>query len=144
VGEWEKGRTGEKSKRKTMATRIKTHRDLEVYQMAFDSAMKIFQFTKKFPKEETYSLTDQIRRSSRSVASNLAEAWRKRRYEGAFISKLSDAEAESAETQVWLEFAVKCDYLENTTARDLYQAYDHILGKLVTMIHHPEQWAINR
>lgn len=90
-----------------MNTKVRTHRDLTVYQKAFDAALKIFEISKQFPKEETYSLTDQIRRSSRSVCSNLAEAWRKRRYEGAFISKLSDCEGEAAETQVWLEFAVK-------------------------------------
>ena len=85
---------------------IRSHRELEVYQMALDAAMKIFEVSKNFPPEERYSLTDQIRRSSRSVCANLAEAWRKRRYEGAFISKLSDSEAEAAETQTWLEFAV--------------------------------------
>lgn len=127
-----------------MKTRIKTHRDLQVYQMAFDSAMKIFEASKKFPKEETYSLTDQIRRSSRSVSANIAEAWRKRRYEAAFVSKLSDAEAEAAETQVWLEFAVQCGYLERKIARELYLVYENILGKLVTMIWHPEQWTIKR
>ncbi len=127
-----------------MKERIKTHRDLDVYQMSFDAAMKIFELTKKFPKEETYSLTDQIRRSSRSVCSNLAETWRKRRYEAAFVSKLSDAEAEAAETQVWLEFAVKCGYLDSTIARELYLVYDNILGKLVNMIRHPEQWSLPR
>lgn len=88
-----------------MGETIKTHRDLDVYQMAFEAAMRIFELTKRFPKEETYSLTDQIRRSSKSVCSNIAEAWRKRRYEAAFVSKLNDAEAEAAETQVWLEFS---------------------------------------
>ena len=78
---------------------IKSHEELEVYQTAFDAAMKIFELSKKFPKEETYSLTDQIRRSSRSVCANVAEAWRKRRYQAAFISKLSDSETEAAETQ---------------------------------------------
>ena len=86
--------------------KITTHRDLEVYKNAFADAMAIFQLSKRFPPEEKYSLTDQIRRSSRSVNSNMAEAWRKRRYEGSFIAKLSDAESEAAETQVWLEFAV--------------------------------------
>lgn len=124
--------------------RIKTHRDLEVYQMAFEAAMRIFELTKRFPKEETYSLTDQIRRSSRSVCSNIAEAWRKRRYEAAFVSKLSDAEAEAAETQVWLEFAVKCGYLEAEVGHELYTTYDHILGKLVNMILHPEHWVVPR
>jgi four helix bundle protein len=95
-----------------MAQTIKTHRDLNVYQMAFEAAMRIFELTKSFPKEETYSLTDQIRRSSRSVCSNIAEAWRKRRYEAAFVSKLNDAEAEAAETQTWLEFSAKCGYLD--------------------------------
>jgi four helix bundle protein len=90
-----------------MRKRIAIHRELEVYQKAMDVAMRIFELSKRFPKEETYSLTDQIRRSSRSVCANLAEAWRKRRYEKAFVSKLSDVEAEAAETQVWLEFAVK-------------------------------------
>jgi four helix bundle protein len=98
---------------------IKTHRDLEVYQISFALAMRIFEKSKSFPIEERYSLTDQIRRSSRSVCTNLAEAWRKRRYEASFISKLSDAEAEAAETQVWLEFAVQCGYLEVEIGREL-------------------------
>ena len=84
---------------------IKTHKDLKAYQKAFGAARPIFELSKKFPKEETYSLTDQIRRSSRSVCANLAEAWRKRRYEAAFIAKLNDCEAEAAETQTWLDFA---------------------------------------
>ncbi len=84
--------------------RITTHRELEVYQLAFDAAMKIFKLSKGFPKKETCSLTDQIRRSSRSVCANLAEAWRRRRYHAAFVNKLNIAEAEAAETQTWLEF----------------------------------------
>jgi len=127
-----------------MGNKIRTHRDLEVYQRAFDAAMKIFDLSKPFPKEETYSLTDPIRRSSRSVCSNLAEAWRKRRYEGAFISKLSDSESEAAETQVWLEFAVKCKYMKRDEAAALYKTYDSILGTLVGMINHPETWVIGR
>ena len=127
-----------------MSQVIKTHRDLDVYQMAFGSAMQIFELTKRFPKEETYSLTDQIRRSSRSVCSNIVEAWRKRRYEAAFVSKLNDSEAEAAETQVWLEFSVKCNYLDAAVGRELYITYDHILGKLVNMILRPEQWVIKR
>lgn len=83
-----------------------------------------------------------MRRSSRSVCANLAEAWRKRRYERAFISKLSDCEAEAAETQVWLEFAVKCGYLERDAAAALYKAYDEMLGTIVGMITHPETWVI--
>ena len=119
---------------------IRTHRDLEVYQLAFRLAMEIFRESKAFPVEERYSLTDQIRRSSRSVCANLAEAWRKRRYEGAFLLKLSDSEAEAAESQTWLEFAVKCGYLKPDVGRELYQTYDHILGKLVNMISNPSPW----
>ena len=125
-----------------MGKKISVHTELEVYQKAFAAAMEIFELSKRFPKEETYSLTDQIRRSSRSVCANLAEAWRKRRYERAFISKLSDCEAEAAETQVWLEFAVKCKYLDRDVAAPLYKAYDEMLGTIVGMITHPETWVI--
>src|SRR5262245_1512681 len=109
-----------------MAKKIRTHRDLEVYGKAFEAAMSILESSRQFPREETYSLTSQIRKSARSVCSNLAEAWRKRRYEAAFISKLSDAECEAAETQVWLEFAVKCQYLNRDSAVPLYRVYDQI------------------
>ena len=122
--------------------RIRSHRDLEVYQLAFDAAMDIFHLSKGFPREEVYSLTDQIRRSSRSVCANVAEAWRGRRYEGSFVYKLNDSEAEAAETQTWLEFAVKCGYLKAEVARPLYETYDRILGKIVVMIRHPEKWII--
>src|SRR6476660_7795487 len=125
-----------------MARKIRTHRDLDVYQKAFAAAMDIFTLSKAFPKEETYSLTDQVRRSSRSVCANLAEAWRKRRYEAAFISKLCDSESEAAETQVWIEFAVKCGYLDRDRAETLYRAYEESLGTLVVMITHPETWGL--
>jgi four helix bundle protein len=125
-----------------MAKLIKTHHELEVYRKAFDSAMEIFHLSQRFPKEEVYSLTDQIRRSSRSVPANIAESWRKRRYPAAFVSKLSDAEAEAAETQVWLEFAVKCEYIERTQAAQLYKVYDEILATLVGMIHHRDTWTL--
>ena len=104
--------------------------------------MNLFELSKAFPKEETYSLTDQIHRCSRSVCANLAEAWRKRRYQAAFISKLSDSESEAAETQVWIEFAVKCNYLNCDRAEALYRAYDEIFRTLVGMITHPETWVI--
>jgi four helix bundle protein len=123
--------------------KIQTHRDLEVYRKAFEAAMGIFDLSKSFSPEERYSLTDQIRRSSRSVCANLAEAWRKRRYEAAFISKLCDAESEAAETQVWLEFAVKCEYLDRESAKKLYQSCDQVIGTLVGMINHPETWIIS-
>jgi four helix bundle protein len=125
-----------------MPARIKTHRDLEVYRRAFDLAMAVFKLSSAFPVEEKYSLTDQIRRSSRSVCANLAEAWRKRRYEAAFISKLSDAEAEAAETQVWLEFAVKCGYTNRERAASLYAEYDRVIATIVGMINHSETWVL--
>lgn len=122
---------------------LKTHKDLEVYGMGFDAAMQIFELSKKFPVEERYSLTDQIRRSSRSVCANLAEAWRKRIYEAAFVSKLTDCTAEAAETQTWIEFAVKCNYLDPEVGREVYKTYNSILGMLVSMIHNSEKWIIN-
>ncbi len=119
---------------------VRNHQDLEVYQMAFEAAMHIFRLSKKFPVEERYSLTDQIRRSSRAVCANLAEGWRRRRYEGSFVVRLNDAEAEAAETQTWLDFAVACDYLTRDEIHALYQTYDHIIGKLVIMINNPGRW----
>jgi four helix bundle protein len=124
--------------------KIREHTELAVYQKGFDAAMCVFEMSKKFPKEETYSLTDQIRRSSRSVCANLAEAWRKRRYKAAFIAKLSDAESEAAETQVGLEFVTQCSYLQRDRASDLYQAYDEILRMFVAMINKPQSWLISR
>lgn len=126
-----------------MAQKIVNHQDLEVYQKALSAAMTVFQLSKRFPKEEQYSLTDQIRRSSRSVCANVAEAWRRRRYEGAFIDKLSVAEAEVAETQVWLEFAVACEYCKPEEARDLYRTYASIIATLVGMINHPDTWTLS-
>ncbi|MBX9255475.1 four helix bundle protein [Desmonostoc muscorum CCALA 125] len=121
---------------------IKDHKDLEVYKMAFDAAMKIFEVSKKFPVEERYSLTDQIRRSSRSVCANFAEGWRKRRYQAAFVAKLNDCEAESAETQTWIEFAVKCNYMDIEIGRELYGTYNQVLTGLVHIINKPSSWLI--
>ncbi len=123
-------------------TSIRHFRDLEVYQLAMAAAMKLFESSKKFPLEEKYSLTDQMRRSSRSVCANIAEAWRKRRYPNAFVSKLSDAEAEVAETEVWIEFSAKCGYFPLDQAEELDRQYENIQGKLVNMLSHPEQWRI--
>src|SRR5881296_3321521 len=123
-----------------MSVKITRHQNLDVYKRSFQAAMKIFSVSKSFPKEETYSLTDQIRRSSRSVCANLAEGWRKRRYEAAFISKLNDAEGEAAETQTWLEFAVRCEYLDKASCKKLFTAYDAILATLVGIANHPETW----
>jgi four helix bundle protein len=125
-----------------MARAIRNHRELDVYKRAFALSMQIFELSKRFPSEERYSLTDQIRRSSRSVCANLAEAWRKRRYEAAFISKLSDVEAEAAETQSWLEFAVACEYLVPASTRKLYADYDRVIGTVVGMINNVDTWLL--
>lgn len=125
-----------------MSKKIVRHQDLEVYKKAFEAAMEIFELSKSFPKEETYSLTDQIRRASRSVCANIAEAWRKRRYEAAFVSKLNDSEAESAETQTWLEFSVHCQYIDRKIGRRLFKTYDEIISMLVNMINNPDDWVL--
>ncbi|MBI5690671.1 MAG: four helix bundle protein [Verrucomicrobia bacterium] len=119
---------------------IRTHADLEVFQRAFEAAMIWFNASRHFPVEERYALTDQGRRSSRSVCANLAEAWRKRRYPAAFLSKLNECEGEAAETQVWIQFAVKCGYLTPPEGQSLMAEYDAILGMLVAMIRRPEAW----
>jgi four helix bundle protein len=121
--------------------KIRTHKELEVYQLAFQAAMKIFEITKSFPKEETYSLTDQIRRSSRSVCGNIAEAFRKRRYPKSFVSKISDSEGEAAETQVWLDFAGNCKYITDDEHIGLFKTYENIIGKLVNMSLKPDNWS---
>src|ERR1044072_4063583 len=104
--------------------------------------MTIFELTKSFPGEEKFSLTDQIRRSSRSVCANLAEAWRKRRYAAAFISKLSDAETEAAETQVHAEIAWRSGYLRETQFQNIDKACDQVIGQIVSMMDQPEKWLI--
>lgn len=115
-------------------------RDLRVFQQSFEAAMDIFEVSKSWPKGETHSLTDQIRRSSRSVCANIAEAWRKRRYESHFVSKLSDADTEAGETQVWLMFATRCGYISEEQAEKLERKYDAISGGLVRMMSNPERW----
>ena len=104
--------------------------------------MKLFELLKTFPKAERYSLTDQVRRSSRSVCANLAEGWRKRRYEAHFKSKLSDSEAEAAETQTWIQFAVECEYVDLDVAKKLYQEYDELIAMLVSMIRNANKWVL--
>ena len=122
---------------------VKVHKDLVVYQKAFAAAMDIYHLSKLFPKEETYSLTDQIRRSSRSVNANITEAWRKRRYEKSFINKLNDADGEAAETQNWLDFAFAGEYIDEKTYRDLYNTYDEILGMIISMTINSSKWTFN-
>jgi four helix bundle protein len=130
------GRMGEPGKL------IESFRELRVYQGAMDAAMKVFEATKTFPPEEKYAMVDQIRRSSRSVCANLAEAWRKRRYPAAFVAKLNDAESEACETQVWIEFARKCRYLESSTSTELDRVYDRLIAQMVRMIDESPKWLI--
>jgi four helix bundle protein len=122
-----------KEERAITAKRITSVRDLEVYKEAFDAAMRIFEISKGFPKEEMCSLTDQIRRSSRSVCSNLAEGWRKRLYRAVFLDKLADAGQEACETQTWLEFAYTCTYLDERVFLTLDERYEHIFAMLNVM-----------
>jgi four helix bundle protein len=121
---------------------IRSYKDLRVYGVAFEAAMRIFVLTKAFPSEERFSLVDQIRRSSRSVCANLAEAWRRRRYPAHFVSKLNDCEGEAEETRVLLEFARRCGYLTDAEASALDDEYDRILAQLVRMASEPDKWRI--
>jgi len=159
-GDWENGGRGEVGNKDTCEFRgsllylfisllkinvmkiLRSHKELDSYQLAFKASMEIFHISKSFPKEEIYSLTSQIRRSSRSVSANIAEAFRKRRYEKAFVAKLSDSEAEAAETQVWLDYSLECGYLSDADHLSLFNDYENVIGKLVIMISHPEKWSI--
>lgn len=123
---------------------IRSYKELRVYQAAIDAAMRVFEVTKRFPAEEKFSMVDQVRRSSRSVCSNIGEARRKRRYPAHFQSKLSDSEGEAEETRVWIDLALRCGYVSQTEADEINHTYDGILGQLVRMIDHPEQWAIRK
>lgn len=122
--------------------KIRSHRDLKIYRLSFEAGMRVFRISKSFPKEETYSLTDQIRRSSRSVSGNIAEAFRKRRYPKTFISKLSDVEGETAETQVWLDYAYKCNYIDREEYLELNDLYEHIIAMAINMANKPEDWSL--
>jgi len=126
-----------------MGERINSYKELRVFENAMNAAMKIFELTKSFPPEEKYSMVDQMRRSSRSVCANIGEAWRKRRYKAAFIAKLSDAESEACETQVWIEFAKRCEYMEDEICNELDEDYDQIMGQIVNMINQADKWLIN-
>lgn len=119
---------------------LKGHRDLKVYQLAYKLAMEIFQISQVFPKEEKYSLTDQIRRSSRSVAANIAEGFRKRQYPRMFVSKLADSDGEATETQVWLDFARDCNYLPLEKHAELIKGYEEVGRMLGTMMSMPEKF----
>lgn len=121
---------------------IKSFKELRVYQEDFSAAMEIFEITKSFPVEERYSLTDQIRRSSRSVCHNIGEAWRRRRYKKSFISKLNDSETESCETQISLEFALQCKYIDIEVKERLYDKYEKKFLQLFLMAQYPEKWIL--
>lgn len=139
MNETAKRRNGE-----TARKRVRHFRDLEVYQNAFNAGLNVYELSKHFPHEEKYSLIDQIRRSSRSVCANLAEAWRKRRYEAAFIAKLSDAEVEAAETQVHLEFAFRHRDISRDAFLTSDDAYEKICAQIIRMIDEPEKWLIRQ
>ncbi len=120
---------------------IRFHQDLKVYQKSFETAQLIYEFSKSFPKEELYSLTDQIRKSSRSVTANISEAWGKRKYEKSFVAKLTDSEGEARETQTWLQFAFTCDYMNEEQYENLHKQYNQIIGMLVNMMSQSEKWS---
>ena len=130
---WDEGREEQVQGKDDKVKLAKRVQDLEVYKLSLETAMKIFEITKSFPLEEKYSLTDQIRRSSRSVCTNLAEGWRKRKYKAVFVNKLLDAAQEAAETQTWLEFAERCGYISGETFDGLYEKYEHIFAMLNNM-----------
>jgi len=121
-------------------SKIESFKDLIVYQKAYKLAMKIFELSRGFPKEEKYSLTDQIRRSSRSVTSNLAEAWAKRRYEKSFVNKLTDSLGEENETEVWLDYSKDCGYIQEATHESLVNEYLEVKKILISMIISPDKW----
>lgn len=127
-----------------MSERIESFRDLRVYQLALTTQQQVFQLSKVFPKEEKYSLTDQIRRSSRSVGANIAEAWAKRLYPAHFVSKLSDSDGEQAETQHWLDTALACEYITESKHADLMEALQSIGKMLGRMIATPDNFCQSR
>lgn len=121
-------------------SQVNSFRDLIVYQKAYKSAMEIFEISKNFPKEEKYSLTDQIRRSSRSVTSNIAEAWARKRYVKSFVNKLTDSLGEEYETEVWLEYSKDCNYIHKDTHQRLMNEFEEVRKMLISMINNPEKW----
>ena len=123
---------------------LRGHRDLKVYQLAYKLAMEVFNLSKSFPRDEIYSLTDQIRRSSRSVAANLAEGFRKRRYPNMLVSKLTDCDGEATETQVWLDFALDCGYMSKDNRDRLTTGYEEVGKMLSGMMAHPEKFVPRR
>jgi four helix bundle protein len=125
-----------------MKAEIKSYKDLRVYNNAMEAALKIFELTKTFPPEENNSLTDQMRRASRSLCTNIGQAWRKRINQAAFTAKLNDSKNFACESQVWVEFARKCGYLKDEICNELDSAYDQILGQLFKMVKEADKWII--
>ena len=123
-------------------SKIESFKDLIVYQKAYKLAMEIFEISKSFPKEEKYSLTDQIRRSSRSVTTCIAESWAKRRYEKSFINKLTDSLGEENETEVWLDFSKDCNYIQKEIQETLLSEYDEVRKMLIAMINNADKWCL--
>ena len=123
-------------------SKVGSFKDLIVYQKAYKLAMEIFEISKSFPKEEKYSLIDQIRRSSRSVTSCIAESWAKRRYEKAFVSKLTDSLGEEYETECWLDYTKDCNYIQTDTHERISGEYDEVRKMLISMINNPEKWCL--
>ena len=133
--------------------KIQYHWEIDAYKLSVEAAMEIYELSKSFPEEEKYSLIDQIRKSSRSVSAQIAEGWRRRKYRAAFVNKMNEAEGEAAETQVWLEYSVKCLYMSREDGTRLHRKYDEILGKLINMQkathafglagNHPEKWCLS-
>lgn len=122
--------------------KINSFRELRVYQAAIEASMKIFEITKTFPKEEIYSMTNQMRRASRSVCANIGEAWRRRRYKAAFIAKLNDSETEATESQVWLDLALRSGYITKEFNEEMFMDFESIIAQLVVMINQSEKWVI--
>jgi four helix bundle protein len=123
---------------------IINHRELLMYQTAFEAAMRVFELSQTFPAHERHLLTEQVLRSSRSVCANLAEAWQKRRYKGAFIAKLNEVEAEAAETQTWIEFAVLCGYLDAEVGQEVFHKYEIVLGAAARFIENADAWVVRK
>ncbi len=122
--------------------RVDRVEELRVYRRAFEAATEVFEWSKRWPREERYALTDQVRRSSRSVCANLSEAWAKRRYPKHFVSKLSDAHGEAEETLTWLRFAVRCGYCVGDDAAEFAERYREVTGGLIAMMNRPDQWYV--
>jgi four helix bundle protein len=123
---------------------IRSHKELNVYQESYDTSLEIYEITKGFPKEELYSLTTQIRRSSRSVSANIAEAFHRRRYPKSFASKLNESEAEAAETQNWLDQARDYKFIDASTHERLFDIYEKIMAMLINMQLSPEKWSFDK